>query len=321
MEDIEGFEEEKSETAGPTSSSVAGVGSYQNFKGLVVKPEGLKSKKDFETFEKLGVKEKKSFERKLGTNFEKEKIYYWLQSLKPTEIQSMVKKAQNKAMWKPKRLKEHIDKDKNHTFYESNKKLDYLEVEQKTKNEFDNIYFKLYKEKRKQMIFSYNKYNSVVIVDVTKPNGYVVKTLFENKRGNNYFMDKIRVDSKKNLKSKHSDIFPDLTLRDDIREEITFLKDLKEDTDPDEVRILLDSLQQANGAYPEYDIEFLDTFDIEVLRYYTEHNGSINKETLKKYSWHFFVDEITEGGYPLELLPEHVRGILKERYYKGKELK
>ena len=81
---------------------------------------------------------------------------------------------------------------------------------------------------------------------------------------------------------------------------------------------------EANGKYPEYDIEYLETFDIEALLDYTmgfsaERNmGYGEKGVLEKYSWHFFVYNIKEGTYPLERLPLHVRDILKERYYDKK---
>ena len=149
---------------------------------------------------------------------------------------------------------------------------------------------------------------------------YLIKTLHKNTKVKTNFMNTIRVDSKLNLKSKHHERFPDrnLTLEDDIREELEFLKDIKEDTHAYEIQILLDSLQQANGHYPKYDIEYLETFDIKALVYYTIPFGAINPKFLEKYSWHFFVYDIKKGNYPLERLPLHVGDILKERYYKNK---
>ena len=59
--------------------------------------------------------------------------------------------------------------------------------------------------------------------------------------------------------------------------------------------MLLYGLMEANGKYPEYDIEYLETFDIEALVNYT---WSYYYENDLDKSWHFFVDDIKKGDLP-----------------------
>ena len=114
---------------------------------------------------------------------------------------------------------------------------------------------------------------------------YLIKTLHKNTKVKTNFMNIIRVDSK----YKYLNI--DIPLNQYIRETLDYLKDMKELCVDTEVDSVLYSLMEANGEYPEYDIEYLETFDIEVLVDYT---WSYYYENDLDKSWHFFVYNIKE---------------------------
>ena len=164
-----------------------------------------------------------------------------MEGLGASEIKDIVNKAQNNADWTLNGLKEHLKKnDINHNFYKNGKKLSYTEVENITRKDFDNIYFKLYEKNKVEILFYNREYNSIVVVDIgrLKNNSQVklsekftIKTLF-SKRIEDYFKKDIRVDSKKGYRYLNIGNYP---LKKYVHEALDFLKDLKEDTHHGEI--------------------------------------------------------------------------------------
>ena len=305
----------------PLDESKVNSVSYDNLKGKVVKPKNLRSKEEFDKYNNLtGVDKQKS-----SYKYERESIYYWLEGLGASEIRKMVKKAQNSSEWIPEKLGEHINKDYRHEFIKGenslssddrdslvnskNKNLlDYGKVAQFVKNNFTSVHFKRKWSENKQIVFYEKNLDAIVIVDVTNEKDYKIMTLHKNTEKEKNFKNTIKVDSMEEM-------YEGIPLKQAIREGLTYFKNIKNDCVDDDIVYLLYGLMEANGKYPEYDIEYLETFDIEALVNYT---WSYYYENDLDKSWHFFVYNIKEGTYPLERLPLHVRDILKKRYYKNK---
>ncbi|MGJ4785655.1 hypothetical protein ACQV5J_16190 [Leptospira interrogans] len=76
----------------------------------------------------------------------------------------------------------------------------------------------------------------------------------------------------------------------------------------EEQEMLVEILDDLDGKYPE--------FDQELVRKAQILSHLFGGQDLSESSWRFFLFEISEGKFPLENLPEHVREVAKELYYK-----
>ncbi|EKO32764.1 hypothetical protein [Leptospira santarosai] len=86
---------------------------------------------------------------------------------------------------------------------------------------------------------------------------------------------------------------------------------------------LLSTIEAGCVEEQEMLIEFLEDFDEqyfefdrELIRKAKNLSHLFGGQDLSKSSWRFYLKEISSGTFPLEKLPEHVREIAKELYYK-----
>ncbi|WP_036060449.1 hypothetical protein [Leptospira weilii] len=92
------------------------------------------------------------------------------------------------------------------------------------------------------------------------------------------------------------------------KERISSLIDTVEDCSVEEQEMIVEILEDLQGEIPEVDQVLVRKFKV------LDHlfGGS----DLSESSWRFFPLEVSTGKYPLENLPDHVREIAKELYYK-----
>ncbi|EKR98420.1 hypothetical protein LEP1GSC125_1846 [Leptospira mayottensis 200901122] len=74
--------------------------------------------------------------------------------------------------------------------------------------------------------------------------------------------------------------------------------------------MLVEMMDDLDGQYPE--------FDQGLIRKAENLSHLFGGMDLTESSWRFYLNEISSGKFPLEKLPEHVREIAKELYYKNK---
>ncbi|WP_061219118.1 hypothetical protein [Leptospira weilii] len=91
-------------------------------------------------------------------------------------------------------------------------------------------------------------------------------------------------------------------------ERILKLLETVEDGGVEEQEMLISIIDEANGKFEECDVNLVRKFSSLIHLF-----GGMD---LTESSWRFFPLEIASGKYPLEKLPEHVREIAKELYYK-----
>ncbi|EKN89812.1 hypothetical protein LEP1GSC034_1013 [Leptospira interrogans str. 2003000735] len=81
-----------------------------------------------------------------------------------------------------------------------------------------------------------------------------------------------------------------------------------EDGSVEEQEMLIQFLDDIDGKFEDCDMNLVRKFSILSHLF-----GGMD---LSESSWRFFPLEISSGKYPLDKLPEYVRGIAKELYYK-----
>ncbi|TGK23425.1 hypothetical protein [Leptospira stimsonii] len=91
-------------------------------------------------------------------------------------------------------------------------------------------------------------------------------------------------------------------------ERILKLIEFVENGSVEEQEMLIQILDELNGKFEDCDANLVRKFSILSHLF-----GGMD---LSESSWRFFPSEISSGKYPLENLPEYVREIAKELYYK-----
>ncbi|WP_032917316.1 hypothetical protein [Leptospira santarosai] len=76
----------------------------------------------------------------------------------------------------------------------------------------------------------------------------------------------------------------------------------------EEQEILVEIIEDYDGQYPE--------FDQELVRKAKNLSHLFGGQDLSESSWRFYLKEISSGKFSLKKLPEHVREIANELYYK-----
>ncbi|EMJ63446.1 MULTISPECIES: hypothetical protein [Leptospira] len=92
------------------------------------------------------------------------------------------------------------------------------------------------------------------------------------------------------------------------RERILKLIETVEGGSVEEQEMIVQILDEIDGKFEDCDANLVRKFSLLSHLF-----GGMD---LSESSWRFFPDEISSGKYPLEKLPEHVREIAKELYYK-----
>ncbi|EMM77286.1 hypothetical protein LEP1GSC040_2570 [Leptospira santarosai str. 2000030832] len=72
--------------------------------------------------------------------------------------------------------------------------------------------------------------------------------------------------------------------------------------------MLVEIIEDYDGQYPE--------FDQDLVRKATNLSHLFGGQDLSESSWRFYLKEISLGKFSLKELPEYVREIAKELYYK-----
>ncbi|WP_017852015.1 hypothetical protein ACO1KB_19210 [Leptospira interrogans serovar Szwajizak] len=91
-------------------------------------------------------------------------------------------------------------------------------------------------------------------------------------------------------------------------ERILKLIETVEDGNVEEQEMIVQVLDEIDGKFEDCDMNLVRKFSLLIHLF-----GGMD---LTESSWRFFPLEISSGKYPLENLPEHVREIAKELYYK-----
>ncbi|MDI7157196.1 hypothetical protein QMM53_11670 [Leptospira santarosai] len=91
-------------------------------------------------------------------------------------------------------------------------------------------------------------------------------------------------------------------------ERVLKLIEVVEDGSVEEQEMLVQILDELNGKFEDCDAN--------LVRKFSALSHLFGGMDLSESSWRYFPNEVSSGKFPLEKLPEHVREIAKELYYK-----
>ncbi|MBW0432280.1 hypothetical protein HGB47_01480 [Leptospira yasudae] len=92
------------------------------------------------------------------------------------------------------------------------------------------------------------------------------------------------------------------------RNRVLKLIEFVENGSVEEQEMLIQILDELNGKFEDCDVNLVRKFSILSHLF-----GGMD---LSESSWRYFPNEVSSGNFPLEKLPEYVREIAKELYYK-----